>query len=68
MKDLRDLTYFLGIYIIWDQNIHTIFINQINYISKILVWFNIENYKSAKILLELNIKINKLTELEPYNI
>src|SRR5579871_1425067 len=36
MKDLRDLTYFLRIYIIQNQKTQMIFINQSNYISKIL--------------------------------
>src|SRR5579871_1985693 len=36
MKDLEDFTYFLGIYIIQNQKTQMIFINQSNYISKIL--------------------------------
>src|SRR5579871_5505990 len=36
MKDLGDFTYFLGIHIIQNQKTQIIFINQLNYISKIL--------------------------------
>src|SRR5579871_6039405 len=68
MKDLRDLTYFLGIHIIRNQKTQMIFINQLNYISKILTQFNMQDYKLAKTLLEPNIKIRKSTEPEPYNL
>src|SRR5579871_3315536 len=68
MKDLRNLTYFLGIHIIRNQKTGTIFINQSNYISKILTRFNMQDYKPAKTPLEPNIKISKSTEPEPYNL
>src|SRR5579871_379796 len=64
IKDLGDLTYFLGIHIIQNQKTRIIFINQLNYISKILTRFNMQDCKLAKTLLEPNIKISKSTELE----
>src|SRR5579871_6230729 len=67
MKDLGDLTYFLGIHIIQNRKTRMIFINQSNYISKILTRFNIQDCKPVKTLLKPNIKISKLTEPEPYN-
>src|SRR5579871_6115728 len=68
MKDLGDLTYFLGIHIIQNRKTQTIFINQSNYISKILTQFNMQDCKPAKTPLEPNIKISKSTEPEPYNL
>src|SRR5579871_3262998 len=68
IKDLGDLTYFLGIHIIRNQKTRTIFINQSNYISKILTRFNMQDCKPAKTPLKPNIKISKSTEPEPYNL
>src|SRR5579871_6399231 len=64
MKDLGDLIYFFEIYIIRNPKTRMIFINQLNYISKILTRFNMQDCKPAKTPLEPNIKISKSTELE----
>ena len=68
MTDLGDLTYFLGLHIIRDHKARTIFINQANYVDKILTQFNMQDCNPILTPLDPHVRISKSTDSEPHNL
>ncbi len=69
MKDLGQLTYFLGIQVMRDRNKGTISLGQSKYIGEILKSFNMENCKLVATPLEASSKLCKpLTTRTPEEI
>ena len=61
MKDLGELTYFLGIQVTRNRNIRTLYLNQARYIHKALERFKLEECKIINIPIDTNIKLIKNT-------
>ena len=59
MKDLKDLTYFLGIQVKRDRSRKTLHLNQTQYIEKILSKFGMEDYKPVGTPMETSVKLTK---------
>src|SRR5579871_5782029 len=67
MKDLKDLTYFLGIQVRRNRQIRTIHLDQIQYILKILKRFELQDSKPTRIPLETGIKLTKSEDQESFD-
>src|SRR5579871_6252261 len=67
MKDLKDLTYFLGIQVRRNRQIRTIHLDQTQYILKILKKFELQDSKPTGIPLETRIKLTKSKDQESFD-
>src|SRR5579871_1823475 len=67
MKDLKDLTYFLGIQVRRNRQIRTIHLDQTQYILKILKKFKLQDSKPTGTPLETEIKLTKSEDQESFD-
>src|SRR5579871_5854511 len=67
MKDLKDLTYFLGIQVRRNRQIRTIHLDQTQYILKILKRFKLQDSKPIRTPLETGIKLTKSEDQESFD-
>src|SRR5579871_6279019 len=67
MKDLKDLTYFLGIQVRRNRQIRTIHLDQTQYILKILKRFKLQDSKPTGTPLETGIKLTKSEDQESFD-
>src|SRR5579871_5000736 len=67
MKDLKDLTYFLGIQVRRNRQIRTIHLDQTQYILKILKRFKLQDSKPTGTPLETRIKLTKSKDQESFD-
>ena len=49
MKDLGDASYVLGIKLMRDRKNRRLALSQASYVEKILVWFNMQNFKKVSL-------------------
>ena len=68
MSDLGELHYYLGVEFERNREVHTIIMNQKNYIEEILKRFNIEECKLVGTLFDVNFKLLKLLDEEFMNV
>jgi Reverse transcriptase (RNA-dependent DNA polymerase) len=64
MKDLKDLTYFLGLQVIRDRSRRTLHLNQTQYIQKILQRFNMDDCKPVGTPMDISVKLIKAKDNE----
>src|SRR5579871_4621145 len=68
MKDLKDLTYFLRIQVRRNRQIRTIYLDQTQYILKILKRFELQDSKPTGTPLETRIKLTKSEDQESFDL
>src|SRR5579871_5843342 len=68
MKDLKDLTYFLGIQVRKNRQIRTIYLDQTQYILKILKRFELQDSKPTETPLETGTKLTKSEDQESFDL
>src|SRR5579871_6333150 len=68
IKDLKDLTYFLGIQVRRNRQIRTIYLDQTQYILKILKRFKLQDSKPTRTPLETGIKLTKSKDQESFDL
>src|SRR5579871_5754042 len=67
IKDLKDLTYFFGIQVRRNRQIRTIYLDQTQYILKILKKFELQDSKPTGTPLETRTKLTKSEDQESFD-